>query len=56
MVNLYINLIDAQNPNLILVDARPFSDYNKGHIPGSINIDLMNFHWFDTSKRGYCSI
>ena len=45
-------LIDAQNPNLLLIDTRPFSDYNKGHIPGSINIDLMNFHWFDTSKQG----
>lgn len=45
-------LIESQNPNLLLVDARPFPDYNKGHIPGSINIDLMNFHWFDTSKQG----
>lgn len=45
-------LIDTQNPNLLLVDTRPFSDYNKGHIPHAINIDLMNFHWFDTSKEG----
>ena len=45
-------LIDTQNPNLLLVDTRPFSDYTKGHIPHAINIDLMNFHWFDTSKEG----
>jgi thiosulfate/3-mercaptopyruvate sulfurtransferase len=45
-------LIDTQNPNLLIVDTRPFSDYNKGHIPHAINIDLMNFHWFDTSEEG----
>ena len=46
------HLIDTQNPNLLVVDTRPFSDYNKGHIPSAINIDFMNFHWFDTSKQG----
>ncbi len=45
-------LVNAQNPNLLVIDARPFSDYINGHIPGAINIDLMNFHWFDTSKEG----
>ena len=45
-------LIGAQNPDLLLVDTRSFAEYNKGHIPGAINIDLMNFHWFDTSKQG----
>jgi thiosulfate/3-mercaptopyruvate sulfurtransferase len=46
------HLIDTQNPNLLVVDTRPFSSYNKGHIPSAINIDLMNFHWFDTSREG----
>lgn len=38
--------------NLLLVDARPFSCYSESHIPGAVNIDLMQFHWIDTSKRG----
>ncbi|MER5175803.1 MAG: sulfurtransferase [Candidatus Nitrosocosmicus sp.] len=45
-------LINTHNPNLLLIDARPFSDYIEGHIHGAINMDLMNFHWFDTSKDG----
>jgi len=47
-----IQLINNHNPNLLLIDTRSFSEYNKGHIPGSINMDLMNFHWLDTSKEG----
>jgi thiosulfate/3-mercaptopyruvate sulfurtransferase len=38
--------------NLLIVDARPFSDYADSHIPGAVNIDLTQFHWIDTSKRG----
>ena len=45
-------LIATPNPNLLIIDARPFSEYIKGHIHGAINLDLMNFHWFDTSKEG----
>ena len=46
-------LINAQNTkNLLIIDTRPFSDYSKGHIQGAINVDLMNFHWHDTSKDG----
>ncbi len=45
-------LINAQNKNLIVIDTRPFSDYIKGHIQGAINVDLMNFHWHDTSRDG----
>ncbi len=37
---------------LLLVDTRPFSDYAESHIPGAVNIDLMQFHWIDTSKQG----
>jgi thiosulfate/3-mercaptopyruvate sulfurtransferase len=38
--------------NVLLVDTRPFSDYINGHIPGAVNLDLMQFHWVDTSARG----
>ena len=41
-----------QKTNLLLIDTRPFSDYIKGHIPGAVNLDLMQFHWIDTSKQG----
>lgn len=46
------NLIQDTNSNLIIIDTRSFSDYLAGHIHGSINLDLMNFHWLDTSKEG----
>ncbi len=35
-----------------MIDARPFADYSQGHVPGAVNIDLMQFHWIDTSKEG----
>ncbi|WP_075055975.1 sulfurtransferase [Nitrososphaera viennensis] len=38
--------------SLLVVDARPFSDYAEGHVPGAVNIDLMQFHWIDTSREG----
>jgi thiosulfate/3-mercaptopyruvate sulfurtransferase len=40
------------NNNLLIVDARPFSSYVESHIPSAVNIDLMQFHWIDTSKSG----
>lgn len=36
----------------IIIDTRSFLEYKKGHIPGAVNIDLFQLHWFDTSKRG----
>ena len=36
----------------LLVDTRSFSEYSTGHIPGAVNIDLIQFHWLDTSKLG----
>jgi thiosulfate/3-mercaptopyruvate sulfurtransferase len=41
-----------ESKNLLLVDARPFSSYSESHIPGAVNLDLMQFHWIDTSKQG----
>lgn len=37
---------------VLIVDTRPFSDYIQGHIPGAVNLDLMQFHWLDTSAEG----
>jgi thiosulfate/3-mercaptopyruvate sulfurtransferase len=41
-----------KDKSLLIIDARPFSDYAEGHVPGAVNIDLMQFHWIDTSKEG----
>ena len=43
---------DDKKNNLLIVDARPFSNYISGHIPRAINVDMMQFHWIDTSKQG----
>ena len=32
------------NPDVQLVDVRTAEEYNAGHIPGSINIDVLNGH------------
>jgi thiosulfate/3-mercaptopyruvate sulfurtransferase len=40
------------SPKLLVVDARPFSKYTEGHIPGAVNSDLFQFHWIDTSNEG----
>jgi thiosulfate/3-mercaptopyruvate sulfurtransferase len=38
--------------NTLVIDARSFSEYKNGHVPGAVNIDLFQLHWFDTTKRG----
>ncbi len=38
--------------DLLIVDTRPFGFYQKGHIPGAVNLALMYFHWSDTSPAG----
>jgi thiosulfate/3-mercaptopyruvate sulfurtransferase len=58
LLNLLISAKDLHNrvsksKNLnIIIDTRSFSEYKNGHIPGAINVDLFQLHWFDTSKRG----
>jgi thiosulfate/3-mercaptopyruvate sulfurtransferase len=49
--NLQSQISKSQNQTII-VDTRSFPEYKKGHIPGAVNIDLFQHHWFDTSKRG----
>ncbi len=44
-------LIKRQD-NAIVIDSRSFSEYKNGHVPGAVNIDLFQLHWFDTTKRG----
>jgi thiosulfate/3-mercaptopyruvate sulfurtransferase len=43
----------TQNENgAVVVDTRSFSEYKKGHLPGAVNVDLFQLHWFDTTIRG----
>jgi thiosulfate/3-mercaptopyruvate sulfurtransferase len=49
--DLHNQVSKSKNRNII-IDTRSFSEYKNGHIPGAINIDLFQLHWFDTSKRG----
>jgi thiosulfate/3-mercaptopyruvate sulfurtransferase len=49
--DLYKRIRKSRN-KAIIVDTRSFSEYKNGHIPGAVNIDLFQLHWFDTSKRG----
>jgi len=37
---------------ILVIDTRSYSEYKEGHVPGAINIDLFQLHWFDTTKRG----
>lgn len=46
------SLVEKGDRNLLVVDTRPFASYAQGHVPGAVNIDLMQFHWIDTSKEG----
>ena len=41
--------------NLILIDARSFQEYSKGHITNAVSLDLFSFHWIDTSQDGISS-
>lgn len=51
--NLNSLLCDKRKKNkMVIVDVRNFAEYTQGHIPGAINVDLMHFHWHDTSKPG----
>ncbi len=40
------------NSEFLLIDTRSFNEYSDGHIPGSVNLDLFAFHWYDTTKKG----
>lgn len=38
--------------NTVIIDARSYSEYTIGHLPGAVNVDLFQLHWFDTTQRG----
>ena len=40
-----------REPNLVILDARPESDYARGHIPGAIPVNTYD-HLIDTSPQG----
>jgi thiosulfate/3-mercaptopyruvate sulfurtransferase len=50
--NSLYHLIKSRDPNLLIIDTRPFSNYVTGHIPKALNLDFMNFHWLDTTNEG----
>lgn len=41
-----------QDPNWLVIDARPGDQYDSGHIPGATNVDVFAMHWNDTSPQG----
>jgi thiosulfate/3-mercaptopyruvate sulfurtransferase len=47
-----VDIIHRDSSKLLIVDTRAFQDYLLGHLPGAINVDLMQFHWMDTSRKG----
>jgi len=49
---LYKLVKNKKQDNILVIDTRSFSEYKKGHVPGAINIDLFQLHWFDTTTRG----
>jgi thiosulfate/3-mercaptopyruvate sulfurtransferase len=38
--------------DVVFVDTRNYWKYEKGHIPGAVNLELYGFHWVDTSPEG----
>lgn len=43
---------NRDKPNVVLVDVRPSDEYNKGHIPGAINIPRTSFYFSKTQIDG----
>lgn len=57
LLSLLISVKDLNNAiqkkdDIIIIDTRSFLEYKNGHVPGAVNIDLFQLHWFDTTKRG----
>ena len=49
---LYKLVKNKKQDKILVIDTRSFSEYKKGHVPGAINFDLFQLHWFDTTTRG----
>lgn len=41
-----------KNTDVIVVDCRSYNEYEKGHIPTAVNVNLFNYHWLDTTREG----
>src|SRR2546425_11005872 len=39
-------------PGILLVDTRPFPDYQKERLPNAVNLPLLYYHWTDTGTEG----
>ncbi len=39
-------------PGILLIDTRPFPDYQKEHLPRAVSLPLLYYHWTDTSPEG----
>ena len=46
------DMLGSSAGDVTVIDARPFSEYVEGHIPGAVNLDLFAFHWNDTTPDG----
>src|SRR6266567_1760919 len=44
--------VRLNKPGVMIIDARSFKDYHRGHIPGAVNFPLAEYHWADTSPEG----
>ena len=38
--------------DVVVIDARSYTEYAAGHIRGAVNLDLFAFHWNDTTPDG----
>lgn len=40
------------DPTLRLIDTRKQAEFEAGHLPGAVNIDIYDLHWWDSSPEG----
>ncbi|MCS6801337.1 MAG: sulfurtransferase [Chloroflexota bacterium] len=40
------------DPQLRLLDVRKPAEFEAGHLPGAVNVDIYDLHWWDSSPEG----
>jgi thiosulfate/3-mercaptopyruvate sulfurtransferase len=40
------------DPTLRLIDTRKSAEFEAGHLPGAVNVDIYDLHWWDSSPEG----